>query len=142
MSNKEYGRITAYNGKVWGITPSGYSIQNGYLDYWTLGQIAKMDGGLILNNNIINHCIDDWYCENGTFYLDDEERFVEVYQYYIISDSFAERLQRISNELVFYNEKLDIYLWGITHFGTSWDYVLTNLKHHQVNGEEWYEMEG
>jgi hypothetical protein len=29
---------------------------------------------------------------------------------------------------VFYNEKLDIYVWGITHFGTAWDYVLTDIK--------------
>ena len=27
-----------------------------------------------------------------------------------------------------YNEQLDMYLWGITHFGTSWDYVLTDVK--------------
>ena len=26
------------------------------------------------------------------------------------------------------NEKLDIYIWAVTHFGTSWDYVLTDIK--------------
>ena len=25
-------------------------------------------------------------------------------------------------------EELDMFLWGITHFGTGWDYVLTDLK--------------
>lgn len=24
--------------------------------------------------------------------------------------------------------RMDIYLWGITHFGTSWDYVLTDIE--------------
>lgn len=32
------------------------------------------------------------------------------------------------DEYVIYNEKLDIYVWAITHFGTSWDYVLTDIK--------------
>ena len=27
-----------------------------------------------------------------------------------------------------YNETLDIWLWGVTHYGTSWDYVLTNIR--------------
>lgn len=39
----------------------------------------------------------------------------------------AEILQR-AEEIVYYNETLDIYLWGVTHWGTSWDYVLTNIK--------------
>ena len=26
-------------------------------------------------------------------------------------------------EPVFYDAELGLYVWGITHFGTSWDYV-------------------
>lgn len=52
----------------------------------------------------------------------------EIYQYYIISDCAADFLQRYTNEIVYYIETIDIYVWGITHFGTSWDYVLTNIK--------------
>ncbi len=51
----------------------------------------------------------------------------ECYQYYIVSDNGAEILKEI-NEIVFYNEELDMYVWGVTHFGTSWDYVLTEIK--------------
>ena len=51
----------------------------------------------------------------------------ECYQYYIVSDNGARILEEI-NEIVFYNEELDMYVWGVTHFGTSWDYVLTNIK--------------
>lgn len=51
----------------------------------------------------------------------------EVFQWFIISDWGARLLQTI-NEIVYYNEKLDMYLWGVTHFGTSWDHVLTNIK--------------
>lgn len=51
----------------------------------------------------------------------------EIYQYYIVSDNGARILKEI-NEIVFYNEELDMYVWGVTHCGTSWDYVLTDIK--------------
>lgn len=51
----------------------------------------------------------------------------EVFQWFIISDWGARLLQNI-NEVVYYNEKLDMYVWGVTHYGTSWDYVLTSIK--------------
>ena len=51
----------------------------------------------------------------------------DIYQYYIVSDNGAEILKRI-NEIVFYNDALDMYVWGVTHCGTSWDYVLTDIK--------------
>lgn len=52
----------------------------------------------------------------------------EIFQYYIIDDRLAEILQEWTDEVVYYIEHLDIYVWGITHWGTSWDYVLTNIK--------------
>ena len=51
----------------------------------------------------------------------------EIFQYFIVSDNGAEMLKEI-NEIVFYNEELDMYVWGVTHWGTSWDYVLTDIK--------------
>ena len=50
----------------------------------------------------------------------------EVFQWYIVDDWGARLLQEI-NEIVYYNETLDMYLWGVTHYGTSWDYVLTSI---------------
>lgn len=47
----------------------------------------------------------------------------EIFQYYIISDCGAEYLKDRTNEIVFYIDELDMYLWGITHWGTSWDGV-------------------
>lgn len=52
----------------------------------------------------------------------------EVFQWFIISDWGARLLQQETNEIVYYNETLDMYLWGVTHIGTSWDYVLTSIK--------------
>lgn len=50
----------------------------------------------------------------------------EVFQWYIVDDLGGRLLQEV-NEIVYYNETLDMYLWGVTHYGTSWDYVLTNI---------------
>jgi len=52
----------------------------------------------------------------------------EIYQYFIISDNGAEILKDYTNEIVYYIPSLDIYIWGVTHWGTSWDYVLTDIK--------------
>jgi len=58
---------------------------------------------------------------------DEQDYYPDIYQYYIVSDNGAEILKEI-NEIVFYNEELDMYVWGVTHFGTSWSYVLTDIK--------------
>lgn len=51
----------------------------------------------------------------------------EIFQYFIVSDNGASILQEC-NEILFYNETLDMYVWGVTHYGTSWSYVLTDIK--------------
>lgn len=52
----------------------------------------------------------------------------EIFQYYIVSDQGAEMIKQYTDDPLFYNETLDMYVWGITHFGTSWNYVLTDVK--------------
>ena len=59
---------------------------------------------------------------------EEQDNQQEIFQYYIIDDRLAEILQEWTNEIVYYIESLNIYVWGITHWGTSWDYVLTNIK--------------
>ena len=58
----------------------------------------------------------------------EQDRQPDICQYYIISDHGARILQEYTNEIVYYIEPLDVYVWGVTHWGTSWDYVLTNIK--------------
>ena len=58
----------------------------------------------------------------------EDAHYEEIFQYFIISDNGAEILKDYTNEIVFYNEALDMYVWGVTHWGTSWDYVLTDIK--------------
>lgn len=87
--------------------------------------------GMILNNDIIQELSKhgfyfDIFC--GIDYDEDEDTYSEVYQYYIINYQDAERLAEYTNELVYYNEALDLYILGVTHWGTSWDYVPSNWK--------------
>ena len=57
----------------------------------------------------------------------EEDYSQEIFQYYIVDDNGAAILEE-ANEIVFYNEEFDIYIWGVTHWGTSWDYVLTDIR--------------
>ena len=114
-----------YGEMVYGEKVSDYGLENGYLDYYTLSKIV---GDMVLNNEIFMYeGYENWELENG-LEEDEDGNYLEVYQYYIITDAGARFLSDYTDELVFYNEKLDMYLWGITHFGTSWDYVLTDIK--------------
>lgn len=56
----------------------------------------------------------------------EQDNMPEVFQWYIVSDQGAEILKEC-NEVVYYNSVLDMYLWGVTHYGTAWAYVLTDI---------------
>lgn len=115
MRNSE---MKLYGNKVYGVEVSKYGLEHGYLDYLTL---SKIIGDCILNNTVRSETAEDWEMISGEF---DEA----VFQDYIISEYGYKFLEEHTDEMVFYNEKLDMYVWGVTHFGTSWDYVLTDIK--------------
>lgn len=96
-----------------------YELQSNRLSYKNL---FYNDDSLILCNNIANN----WECLKQQSGFDNDED-AEIYQYYIIDDDLAKRLIDI-NEIVYYHNELDIYILGVTHWGTSWDYVFTDLK--------------
>lgn len=110
--------IEVYGGKVYGVKVSKYGLENEYLDYLTLSKIL---GDCILNNTVREETMTDWDIVTGEFNA-------AVFQDYIISEQGYKFLEEYTDELVFYNHNLDIYVWAVTHFGTSWDYVLTDIK--------------
>lgn len=84
----------------------------------TFNSSEDEDAAINARIDALNEKIDD---------LEQEQEYVpEIFQFYIIDDNGAEILQEI-NEIVFYNDALNVYLWGVTHWGTSWDYVLTDI---------------
>lgn len=52
----------------------------------------------------------------------------EIYQYFVVSCRGAEIIQEYTDDPIFYNEELGLCVWGVCHWGTSWDYVLTDVK--------------
>lgn len=109
-----------FNGKVYGVKVSDYGVEHGYLDYKALSEIV---GDCILNNTIRSETMEDWELVHGEF-----GEYDQIYQDYIVSDYGYKFLEEHTDEIVFHNEKLDLYIWGVTHFGTSWDYVLTDIE--------------
>ena len=111
---------------------SDYGMQKGYVDYATLAECFDA----VLNNDIMSKTYDIGSWEQVSGIVDNSEEIeeleekrdeLEVFQHFIV-DNWGARLLQDINEIVFYNETLDMYVWGVTHFGTSWDYVLTNIK--------------
>lgn len=108
---------------------SNYGKEHGFLDYDTFSRAFDH----VLNNSIFEFGQGigyGWELVNGFDFDYEEEEIIEepeVFQWYIVSDSGAQIIQDYTNEILYYHDELDIYLWGVTHWGTGWDYVLTDI---------------
>lgn len=134
---------------------SQYGLEQGYVDYACFtkafqhvlcNNITEIDEYLF-DNIVSGDCYYEIYydtlnnceiskeeyeaCEEPA-QIEIEEHYAEIFQYYIVSANAVDILKE-NNEIVFYSDKLDVYVWGVTHWGTSWDYVLTNIK---IDNEE------
>ena len=126
-------RYTWKSDYFYGNKISDYGLENGYVDYATLAK--SFDA--VLNNEIMQKTWNVGYWEQVSGTVDNSDEIEEleqeqdytpeVYQWYIVSDGGAQILEGFG-EILYYNEELDLYLWGVTHYGTRWDYVLTDIK--------------
>lgn len=111
---------------------NSYEKENKRLSY---ANLFYNDDSLILCNNIA-YDYEELEQVNG---FNDNDDYEEIYQYYIIDDSLANRLINNTHEIIYYHNKLDIYILGVQHFGTSWSYVLTDFKLEKIEDtEDWY----
>ena len=110
---------------------SDCGLEHGYVDYATL---AKSFDAVLVNDitKLFYNTIGGEYVEpelyNGSDYDDENDNYYDIYQYFIISRNGAEILSDYTDEIVYYIDALDMYIWGVTHFGTRWSGVLTNIK--------------
>lgn len=122
MENKKY---------FYGYEVSDYGAQHNRVDYRTL---AKCFDAVLCNDipKLFFSTINNEYTEpeliNGCDYDEENDYYYDIFQYFVIDNNGADILQRFTDEIVYYIPVLDIYVWGVTHFGTSWDYVLTDIK--------------
>lgn len=86
--------------------------------------VKRYLGDIILCNNINE--LDESIWENLEEPVNDE-----IYQYYLCDiDSWnKEWLEELGNPLILsYSNMLDLDVLMVDHFGTSWDYVITDVK--------------
>lgn len=95
-----------------------------------LADLSLMDSGSArdeIETEELEGQIESWRDEVGE--LEAEQDYPpEVFQWYIIDGNGADILKRFTDEIVYYNDAMNMYLWGVEHFGTSWDYVLTDIE--------------
>lgn len=60
--------------------------------------------------------------------LEDEETPPEIFQFYIVDDNGAQLIQDYTDDPLFYCSAVDMYIWGVTHYGTAWTHVLTDIR--------------
>ena len=74
----------------------------------TYEDLAKQVGGMVLANEIASRPLELINGHLGN----------EIFQYFIISD--PDFLLKHTYEVVFHDKELDLYIWGIDHFGMAW----------------------
>lgn len=145
-----HGSSCFYGQKV-----SDFGMKNGYIDYHCLASSfnAVLANGLIEStaevgyweqvHGFIDHSEEIAALEDQLLEADGDDEISiyekidelqeeqdyqpEVFQWFIIDRSGVDTLTYWTDEIIYYNDELDLYLWGVTHWGTSWDYVLTDI---------------
>ena len=74
----------------------------------------------------------DFEYEAGSDYDEEADEYEEIYQYYLIeTDNYTlQKLNEINCKdiIIAYSETLEEYVLMVTHWGTSWDYVMTEFE--------------
>lgn len=72
--------------------------------------------------------------EIGYDYDEENDEYVDIYQYFIVDFTNSNKYilkkyaKQLGNEFVlYYIDELNLYILGVTHLGTGWNYVLTNI---------------
>lgn len=94
--------------------------------------IDRISNGIWLFNNAPKLSNYDFEFEIGSDYDEETEEYSDVYQYYLIhiNNFTLYKLKENNYEdlIIAWSETLEEYVLMVTHFGTSWDYVLTDIE--------------
>ena len=117
------------------ITPE--EIANGYINYRTLA--STFDA--VLCNDItklfygtINGEYNEPELVNGSDYNEENDSYYDIFQYFIIDSNGVDILTSCTEEIIYYLPALEIYIWGVCHFGTPWNGVNTDIKIELMEG--------
>lgn len=113
----------------------GYSIDAGTPIRCVYSQLFRPNSSLLLCNDIVKVDYDlydnlesgelwRYYDAEGNEVEEDDdyesEEAIVIFQYYLIDDQTAHDLQYHTDEIILYSEMLNLYVLGVTHFGTMW----------------------
>lgn len=74
----------------------------------------------------------DFEYEIGSDYDEENDDYIDIYQYYLIdADPYTiEKLQELKNTglIIAWSETLEEHVLFVDHFGTSWDYVMSEFE--------------
>ena len=103
-----------------------YEKTKGFASYRTI--IDRFVGDIVLCNNIMS--IDDSFCDNlYNGYDEESEEYKEIYQCYLCNiNDYNKKLLLDMGIMLSYSDMLDCDILCVNHYGTSWDYVLTDVK--------------
>ena len=129
-------KATMKNGHVIHINEvSEMAREENRLDYATMTKWCA-DGAMVFLNVSPWKMAEDWEkqterdfdCFADAEEQDEDEADEEVFQWFIIDENSAEFFVHYTNELIYYSDSLDMYILGVTHFGTAWRCVMTEWK--------------
>ena len=111
-----------------------YYLDTNTINFKTLINFLFTD--MVLCNNITKD-YDFFTIELGEDYDEEGNERVEVFQYFIVDydswrlaqyEDWLAKNAKESDFILYYDNRLELYILGITHFGTSWDCVPTPIK--------------
>lgn len=101
--------------------------------------INRISNGIWLFNNAPKLSNYDFEYEVNSDYDEETDEYTDIYQYYLIDiDNYMiEKLNDLGckDVIIAWSETLEEYVLMVNHFGTSWDYVMTDISY-TTNYEE------
>ena len=64
---------------------------------------------------------------SGSDYDEESDSYADIFQTFIINGDIDLFVKYMPDEIIYYDSVNDWYILGVTHWGTSWSYVLTDL---------------
>lgn len=144
------GAYVSEHGGTYAKVENAYEELKGKTVRCNYAQLFHDNDSLLLCNEIVNvdECLFDniedgelydYYDKDGNeitreeydelgWYNGATEQMRDIYQYYLINNSLADMLGRHTDSIIFYSDKLDLYVLGVTHFGTAWSHVAVDFR--------------
>lgn len=82
---------------------------------------------MILCNTYFQNNFENMELYSGLDYDEETDSYADIFQYFIINGDIGLFIEYMPDEIIYYDSVNDLYILGVTHYGTSWSYVLTDL---------------